>query len=167
MVANVQRAMVICMVGLRCWKYVYMSLTTLQGVLCPLGLEELIQLTCKSIVHAPGRCSDRKVCESGDSVQEPYLVAHHVLLAHASAANVYNREYRKLQAGKLSIGLNMDWAEPQDPHNIKDVSGGFPSHGVSAWLYAFYVPLLSLLEYVTVYLHLCYPSSSIQCFLST
>lgn len=33
-------------------------------------------------------------CTSGDSTTEPYIVAHNCLLAHASAADLYKREYQ-------------------------------------------------------------------------
>ncbi|MBA0764377.1 hypothetical protein Gotri_013733 [Gossypium trilobum] len=37
-------------------------------------------------VGPPGRCSDRKICPNGNAATEPYIVAHNVLLAHATAA---------------------------------------------------------------------------------
>ena len=36
-------------------------------------------------IYAPGRCSR---CSHGDSATEPYLVGHHMLLAHAAAVKV-------------------------------------------------------------------------------
>lgn len=44
--------------------------------------------------HAPGRCSDRKLSAEGNSATEPYLVVHHVLLAHATAYEVYKRKFK-------------------------------------------------------------------------
>ena len=45
---------------------------------------------------APGRCSKSLFsnCNNGDSATEPYLVAHHQLLAHAAAVEVYQRKYQ-------------------------------------------------------------------------
>ncbi|CAI5533831.1 unnamed protein product [Closterium sp. Naga37s-1] len=42
---------------------------------------------------APGRCSNRSSCEQGDSSTEPYIVSHHIMLAHAAAVAVYRRRY--------------------------------------------------------------------------
>eukprot|EP00967_Tisochrysis_lutea_P144213 scaffold268974_cov27-Tisochrysis_lutea.AAC.1 len=57
--------------------------------------------------HAPGR--------SVDPTREPYVAAHHMLLAHALAAARYRRLNERLpreRRGLLSIGLNADWREP-------------------------------------------------------
>ncbi|KAL0449094.1 UNVERIFIED_CONTAM: Beta-glucosidase 24, partial [Sesamum latifolium] len=43
---------------------------------------------------APGRCSSRDVCAQGDSATEPYIVAHHLLLAHAAAVRLYKEKYQ-------------------------------------------------------------------------
>ena len=45
-------------------------------------------------IHAPGRCSDRKLSAEGNSATEPYLVVHHTLLAHATAYDVYKRKFK-------------------------------------------------------------------------
>ncbi|CAG0888728.1 unnamed protein product [Darwinula stevensoni] len=56
--------------------------------------------------HAPG------VKDPGVS---PYIVAHHLLLAHAKAYRIYQQHYRKLQKGLVGIALNTD--------NFKAASG--------------------------------------------
>jgi beta-glucosidase len=66
--------------------------------------------------HAPGRCSDRRICSEGDSATEPYVVAHNVLLAHAAAARVYRERYSapfgtRTQRGCIGLALNMDYFE--------------------------------------------------------
>ena len=45
---------------------------------------------------APGRCSawQNLNCTGGDSATEPYIVAHHFLLAHAHAVKVYKTKYQ-------------------------------------------------------------------------
>ncbi|CAI5987916.1 unnamed protein product [Closterium sp. NIES-65] len=48
---------------------------------------------------APGRCSDRQCCAEGDGAVEPYVVVHHMLLAHAAAVDCYRREF---QVGQVS-----------------------------------------------------------------
>mmetsp|Transcript_11599 Transcript_11599/g.35863 ORF Transcript_11599/g.35863 Transcript_11599/m.35863 type:complete len:573 (+) Transcript_11599:23-1741(+) len=54
--------------------------------------------------HAPGRKSA--------PAQEPYQVAHHMLLAHAHAVRRYRSEFRSKQFGRIGMALNMDWKEP-------------------------------------------------------
>ncbi|MQM15928.1 hypothetical protein Taro_048884 [Colocasia esculenta] len=55
----------------------------------------------------PFRCSIPygSNCEGGDSTLEPYIVAHHCLLAHAAAASLYKAKYQAKQQGL--IGLNV------------------------------------------------------------
>ena len=69
---------------------------------------------------APGRCSDRNLCPSGDSATESYITAHNVLNSHAAAVDVYRTKYQNTQNGKIGIVLNQDWAEPltDDPRDI-------------------------------------------------
>ena len=52
-------------------------------------------------VFAPGRTSN----------SEPYLAAHHLLLAHARAVEVYRTRYSH-QQGMIGITNNCDWREP-------------------------------------------------------
>jgi len=53
---------------------------------------------------APGR----KECPD----TEPYLAAHHIILAHAKAVRRYRSEFKASQKGDIGITLNMDWREP-------------------------------------------------------
>lgn len=53
-------------------------------------------------VFAPGRKSD----------SEPYTVAHHLLLAHAKAVQVYRKEFQPSQGGQIGITNNCDWRHP-------------------------------------------------------
>ncbi|CAL9026419.1 unnamed protein product [Prunus brigantina] len=64
--------------------------------------------------HAPGRCSawQKLNCTGGDSGTEPYLVAHHQLLAHAAAVKLYKDEYQAYQNGSIGITLVSHWFEP-------------------------------------------------------
>lgn len=52
-------------------------------------------------VFAPGRTSN----------SEPYLAAHHLILAHAKAVAVYRERYAH-QKGQIGISNNCDWREP-------------------------------------------------------
>lgn len=66
-------------------------------------------------VMAPGRGSDRTRCPEGDSSTEPWIVGHHVLLAHAHAVKAYREEFQPAQRGQIGITLNGDWCEPYSP----------------------------------------------------
>nr|CAA64442.1 beta glucosidase [Manihot esculenta] len=65
-------------------------------------------------VFAPGRCSSwvNRQCRAGDSATEPYIVAHHLLLAHAAAVKIYRENYQETQNGKIGITLFTYWFEP-------------------------------------------------------
>lgn len=43
---------------------------------------------------------------------EPYIAAHHVILAHAQAVQRYRKDFQPQQKGKIGITLNQDWREP-------------------------------------------------------
>lgn len=44
---------------------------------------------------APGRCSNYVgKCPAGDSSTEPYIVNHHLILAHGAAVNCYKNKYQ-------------------------------------------------------------------------
>ena len=47
-------------------------------------------------LQAPGRCSIilHLFCRAGNSATEPYIVAHNVLLSHATVANIYRKKYK-------------------------------------------------------------------------
>jgi len=53
-------------------------------------------------VFAPGHVSNT----------EPYLVGHHLLIAHAKAVDIYRREFQADQGGRIGITNNCDWREP-------------------------------------------------------
>ncbi|KAJ9187779.1 hypothetical protein P3X46_003199 [Hevea brasiliensis] len=65
----------------------------------------------------PERCSPPfgLNCTKGNSSSEPYLVAHHLLLAHASTVRLYRENYQVMQDKQLGfIGLNffVSWPIP-------------------------------------------------------
>jgi len=47
-------------------------------------------------MQAPGRCSVllHLYCKEGNSSTEPYIVAHNIILAHATAADIYMKKYK-------------------------------------------------------------------------
>ncbi|GAU38904.1 hypothetical protein TSUD_119700 [Trifolium subterraneum] len=42
---------------------------------------------------------------------EPYLAAHHQILAHAAAASIYRSKYKDKQGGQLGLVVDCEWAE--------------------------------------------------------
>ncbi|CAN6544600.1 unnamed protein product [Malus baccata var. baccata] len=75
--------------------------------------------------HAPGRCSSWQNlnCTGGDSTIEPYLVTHHILLAHGAAVELYKNRYQATQKGLIGIKLVSDWFEPaSDSKQDKDAA---------------------------------------------
>lgn len=46
------------------------------------------------------------------SLNEPYLVAHHLLLSHAQAVDEYRHRFQPQQQGYIGITNNCDWREP-------------------------------------------------------
>ncbi|XP_043705605.1 beta-glucosidase 18-like [Telopea speciosissima] len=61
-------------------------------------------------VYPPNHCSYS--CNSGDSEIEPYIAAHNLILAHASAVNIYKKKYQVKQGGMIGIVVNAAWYEP-------------------------------------------------------
>jgi beta-glucosidase len=43
---------------------------------------------------------------------EPYIAAHHILLAHAAAVDVYRRLFKAEQKGEIGITVDCEWGEP-------------------------------------------------------
>ncbi|POO00089.1 Glycoside hydrolase [Trema orientale] len=63
---------------------------------------------------APGRCSNYVGnCTVGNSATEPYIAAHHLLLAHATAVKLYREKYQPYQKGKIGITIVTHWFEPK------------------------------------------------------
>ncbi|CAM8938678.1 unnamed protein product [Rhodiola kirilowii] len=63
---------------------------------------------------APGRCSNYiGTCSAGNSGTEPYIVAHHFLLAHATAVKVYREKFQSYQKGQIGVTLVTYWIKPK------------------------------------------------------
>ncbi|GLT53290.1 hypothetical protein SLA2020_265730 [Shorea laevis] len=63
----------------------------------------------------PQRCSPpfgANYCSRGNSSTEPYIAAHHILLAHASAARLYKRKYQEKQQGFIGLSIYGWWFVP-------------------------------------------------------
>ncbi|XP_058083767.1 beta-glucosidase 22-like isoform X3 [Magnolia sinica] len=51
-------------------------------------------------------------CTVGNSSVEPYIVVHHALLAHASAATLYRQKYQAKQKGLIGLNVYSYWFIP-------------------------------------------------------
>ncbi|KAK9281422.1 hypothetical protein L1049_004324 [Liquidambar formosana] len=62
----------------------------------------------------PQRCSPPFGfnCSKGNSSVEPYLAAHYILLAHASAARLYKKKYQDKQHGFIGLNVFAYWFIP-------------------------------------------------------
>ncbi|KAI8574734.1 hypothetical protein RHMOL_Rhmol01G0377400 [Rhododendron molle] len=66
-------------------------------------------------ITPPGRCSPPfgvPNCSKGNSSSEPYIAAHNILLAHASAASLYKNKYQGKQKGLIGINIFAYWLVP-------------------------------------------------------
>ncbi|XP_042283296.1 lactase-phlorizin hydrolase-like [Thunnus maccoyii] len=54
-------------------------------------------------------------------IGKQYIAAHNLIKAHAEAWHLYNDNYRATQGGLISITINSDWVEPQNPYKQEDV----------------------------------------------
>ncbi|RDY01362.1 Beta-glucosidase 42, partial [Mucuna pruriens] len=54
-------------------------------------------------IFAPGRGENALI--------EPYLAAHHQILAHAAAVSVYRSKYKDKQGGQVGLVVDCEWAE--------------------------------------------------------
>ncbi|GJP55667.1 hypothetical protein CLOM_g14610 [Closterium sp. NIES-68] len=64
-------------------------------------------------IHAPGRSSNRLISPGGgDSCREPYLVMHHLLLAHAAAVDAFRLRFGSCSDMSIGLAVDGEWAEP-------------------------------------------------------
>ncbi|KAF3442435.1 hypothetical protein FNV43_RR16351 [Rhamnella rubrinervis] len=66
-------------------------------------------------VLPPQRCSPpfgRVNCTRGNSSTEPYIAAHHILLAHASAVRLYRKKFQQTQHGFIGLCIYAIWFTP-------------------------------------------------------
>ncbi|CAJ1958453.1 unnamed protein product [Sphenostylis stenocarpa] len=54
-------------------------------------------------IFAPGRRENARI--------EPYLAAHHQILAHAAAVSIYQSKYKDKQGGQVGFVVDCEWAE--------------------------------------------------------
>ncbi|GAQ10339.1 beta-glucosidase 1B [Aspergillus lentulus] len=70
--------------------------------------------------NAPGRSSINPQSTEGDTATEPWIVGKALIMSHARAAALYNREFRSVQKGKIGISLNGDYYEPWNAEDERD-----------------------------------------------
>ncbi|KAG0460239.1 hypothetical protein HPP92_023367 [Vanilla planifolia] len=65
-------------------------------------------------LQAPGHCSIllQLFCRGRNSATEPYVVAHNILLSHATAIDIYKRKYKAVQHGSVGMAFDVMWFEP-------------------------------------------------------
>ncbi|CAM8958245.1 unnamed protein product [Rhodiola kirilowii] len=64
--------------------------------------------------YAPGRCSQwyAEYCRTGNSATEPYIAAHHMILAHGVAVKIYREKYQESQNGEIGVSHASHWFVP-------------------------------------------------------
>uniref|UniRef100_A0AAU8GV38 Beta-glucosidase 6 n=1 Tax=Anoectochilus roxburghii TaxID=569774 RepID=A0AAU8GV38_9ASPA len=74
-------------------------------------------------LQAPGHCSIllHLLCRGGNSATEPYLVAHNILLSHATIVKIYKSKYKAVQKGSIGISFDVMWFEPMS-NSPKDIA---------------------------------------------
>ncbi|XP_023080454.2 beta-klotho isoform X1 [Piliocolobus tephrosceles] len=78
--------------------------------LCFQELGDLVKLWIT--INEPNRLSDIYNRSGNDT----YGAAHNLLVAHALAWRLYDRQFRPSQRGAVSLSLHADWAEPANPY---------------------------------------------------
>lgn len=78
--------------------------------LCFQELGDLVKLWIT--INEPNRLSDMYNRTSNDT----YRAAHNLMIAHAQVWRLYDRQYRPVQHGAVSLSLHSDWVEPANPY---------------------------------------------------
>ncbi|KAK2746478.1 hypothetical protein FQN57_003104 [Myotisia sp. PD_48] len=70
--------------------------------------------------NAPGRSSINPQASVGNTATEPWIVGKTLIMCHARAAALYNKQFKQKQSGQIGASLNGDYYEPWDPDSEKD-----------------------------------------------
>ncbi|CAN8280514.1 unnamed protein product [Cochlearia groenlandica] len=72
----------------------------------------------------PGHCSTTQFtnCSTGNSSIEPYIVGHHILLAHASASKLYRLKYKSKQRGSIGLSIYAFGLAPYTNSNDDEIA---------------------------------------------
>ncbi|PSS24494.1 Beta-glucosidase, partial [Actinidia chinensis var. chinensis] len=69
----------------------------------------------------PGRCSNYiGTCAAGDSSTEPYIVTHHLIIAHGATVKLYREKYKPYQRGQIGVALVTAWIVPSTLTSISE-----------------------------------------------
>ncbi|XP_027161502.1 beta-glucosidase 11-like isoform X1 [Coffea eugenioides] len=65
-------------------------------------------------IAPPGRCSFPfgLNCSEGNSITEPYIAGHNMLLAHSSAVKLYYKKHKATQHGFVGLNIYAPWFSP-------------------------------------------------------
>ena len=82
--------------------------------IAPPGRCSLKEEFCVFGAPPPGPCqvSTGKCTPDANSSTEPYIVAHNLILAHASAVKLYREKYQALQKGEIGVVLASPYLVP-------------------------------------------------------
>jgi hypothetical protein len=101
-----------------------------------LNLRQGYSLGC----DAPGRSSTNGISMEGDSATEPWIVGHCLILAHAKAARLYNKEFKSEQKGLIGAAINGDFFLPWNASDPKDCEAA--ERRMEFWIGWFANPML-------------------------
>ncbi|CAE7383169.1 BGLU30, partial [Symbiodinium microadriaticum] len=73
--------------------------------------------------------------------QDPYMIAHNAILAHATAVKIYRDSYQSRQGGTIGIVLNTAHFYPNNPSSMLDIASA--ERGYDFWYGWFMSPLTS------------------------
>ncbi|KAK2587775.1 hypothetical protein KPH14_003881 [Odynerus spinipes] len=79
-----------------------------------------ITINAPSIVCQYGYGSDSMIPAMNQSGTVDYICGHNLLLAHSEIYNIYQKNYRPTQNGKVGIALDLRWYEPANPKSMED-----------------------------------------------
>ncbi|CAA7033826.1 unnamed protein product [Microthlaspi erraticum] len=84
--------------------------------------KDLIDEFLANGTKAAGRCSKwvNEKCHAGDSSTEPYIVSHHILLAHAAAVDEFRKCKTISHDSQIGIVLSPGWLEPYHSDSTDD-----------------------------------------------
>ncbi|KAK4483755.1 hypothetical protein RD792_010957 [Penstemon davidsonii] len=103
------------------WTYTYKGYVNGTFPPCRGGPELEPIITPNNRPHVGYKSSWKKYpSKEGNSAIEPYIVAHHLILSHASAVNLYRTHFQAYQGGKIGMTNNINWYLPLDEKSVED-----------------------------------------------
>jgi beta-glucosidase/6-phospho-beta-glucosidase/beta-galactosidase len=90
-------------------------------------------------VFAPGGCE-------GETAR-CYLAAHHQILAHAAAVDVYRRKFKAAQGGEVGLVVDCEWAEPFSEKAEDQIAAQRRIDFQFGWYVAVHIPNVSNIQH--------------------